>query len=284
MGVGVAATLAAPLAAGLGGHGVAMLVTLWAAFAAAKLLGQPWLLEGDAAALARLGAGLAVVVVVLWALGLGLSGLSGWQPAVPLWLPPALVLGAAVLTRALWKPMPPDPRLDALLDGALSALAAEPAVAIPDDEQRRVDEVLAELETLPADTAFEAVEARLGWIGWGAAGRLIEHALLDRMAAGNAPRPVAAALAIAASDGCRIEDFGGDYPARAFILLPDDAAILAAFARRCSAELAVTPSVWGALPTPTLLEARAARLPGTEAAAELTRLAALCRAHPQAGE
>jgi hypothetical protein len=283
MGVGVVVTLAAPIAAGLGGHGLAMLVTLWAAFAAAKLLGAPWLLAGDAASLARLCAGMGVVVVALWTLGLGLSGLSGWQPGVPLWLPPALVLGAAALSRALWKPIPPDPRLDALLDDAIATLSARPAAAIPDQEQRRVEQVLTELETLPADTPIEAVESRLAWIGWGAAGRMIEHALLDRMAAGNAPRAMAVALAIAASDGCRIEDIGGDYPARAFVLLPDDPPILSTFARRCAAELAVAPSVWGALPTPVLLEERAARFPGTEAAADLMRLADLCRAHPEAG-
>ncbi len=192
------------------------------------------------------------------------------------------MLGAAALSRAVWRPIPPDPRLDAFLDDALSALTLAPEEPVPEEARLKVDQLLRELETLPADTPLEALEARLGWIGWGAGGRLLERALFDRMAAGHAPRAVAASLAIAASDGCRMEDSSGDYPARAFALLPDDPEILASFARRCAAELAVTPSVWGSLPTPALLEARAARLPGTEAAAELTRLAVLCRAHPEA--
>jgi hypothetical protein len=282
---GVGATLAAPVAAGLAGHGAAMLALLWAGFAAAKLMAEPWLLTGAGArpsALATLLAGQAAVVAALWALGLGLSALTGWRPALPLWLPLALVLGAAVLGRAVWTPRPPDPRLDALLDEAVARLAAAPVAPLARDDRDRVEQVLAELETLPPDTPFDRLVSSLGWIGWGAAGRAMEQALLDRLAAGAAPRPAAAMLALAASDGLRIEDAGRDLPARAFVLLPDDPEILETFARRCAEELASTPEIWGALPAPALLEDRAALLPGTPAAAELARLAAACRAHPEA--
>ncbi len=71
MQIGVVVTLTAPLAAGLGGQGVAVLAALWGAYAAAKLVGQPWLLRRGAAELVPLAAGIAVVVVALWALGLG---------------------------------------------------------------------------------------------------------------------------------------------------------------------------------------------------------------------
>lgn len=279
----VALTLAAPVVAGLGGHGAAMLAALWAAFVAARVALAPWLLPLAAAAVPPfLGQVLlqGALVALLLGLGLGLGASTGWSPAVPALLPPAMPLAAAALGRALWRPLPPDPRLEAFLDSALPRLSASAQAArrpLPAEDGARVAQVMDALETLPGDTPFAALESRLAWVGWGPAGRLLEQALLDRVAAGGAPRPVAAALAIAASDGLRIEDAGGDYPARAFSLLPDDAGILAVFARRCADALVADPALWGALPTPALLAGRAERLRGTPAADELDRLAALCR-------
>ncbi|MFN3293184.1 MAG: hypothetical protein ACK4S2_00045 [Gemmobacter sp.] len=122
--LGLAMMLAA-LASGAAGHGLAGFVLVTAGFVAARLLARPWLLTrlaqpGGAQALSRDIAGQVLLVLVLFWMGVGFAALTGWRPDLPLWLPPVACLGAGALSRAIWRPMPPE--MDRFLDEATETL------------------------------------------------------------------------------------------------------------------------------------------------------------------
>ena len=127
----VFAGILAGLAAGMAAQGWPGLLAVALAFCIAGLMERPWLVSrigapGTAAALVQLLAGRAAFALLLYGVGFSLSSLSGWWPVLPFWLPALVVLATAVLSRMIWRPMPPE--WDGFLDeatGTLDRMGAE---------------------------------------------------------------------------------------------------------------------------------------------------------------
>ena len=166
---GIAMMLAA-LSAGLAGHGLAGFVLMALAFMAARLLARPWLLARPAALSRDLAGQVALVLVLFW-LGVGIGALTGWHPALPLWLPVATALVAGGLARLIWRPMPPE--MDGFLDEAaetLTRMAADfSADTAGDTEQTRhaIADLNAALDALPEQDAphYDLVDVLLEGMG-----------------------------------------------------------------------------------------------------------------------
>lgn len=138
----VFAGILAGLAAGMAAQGGLGLLALALAFCIAGLMERPWLVTrigapGSGPALVQLLVGRIGFAFVLYGVGFGLASLTGWWPVVPLWLPVGAVLGAAVLSRIIWRPMPPE--WDGFLDEAtekLTRMNAEIEAMASRDDQR----------------------------------------------------------------------------------------------------------------------------------------------------
>ncbi len=124
-------TILAGLAAGLAAQGWPGFLAVALACCIARLMERPWLVTrigvpGSVEALFQALVVQVAVVFVLYLLGFGLSAITGWRPALPLWLPAGVVLTSALLSRLIWRPMPPE--WDGFLDEAtetLNRMAAE---------------------------------------------------------------------------------------------------------------------------------------------------------------
>lgn len=152
----------AAMASGAAGHGLAGFVPVAAVFVASRLLTRPWLVTrlaqpGGVQALSWDIGGQVLLVLVLFWLGVGIAALTDWQPDLPLWLPPALCLGAGVVSRAIWRPMPPE--MGRFLDEATETLTRMADGLGEDDanDDARADAALATmaaaLDALPASGA-----------------------------------------------------------------------------------------------------------------------------------
>ncbi|MBL4916880.1 hypothetical protein [Szabonella alba] len=134
----------AALAAGLARLALPGFAAVTLAFGFARLMERPWLISrlaapGGVLALSQTMAVQVALVLALYWLGTGLSVLTDWQPLLPLWLPAAVVVGAALLSRLIWRPLPPE--WDGFLDEAtetLNRMAAE-TEAMNRPEDRPVD-------------------------------------------------------------------------------------------------------------------------------------------------
>lgn len=175
MALGVVMMLAAAMA-GIAGHGLAGFGLMVAAFWLARLLGKPWLVTragqpGGAAALSRELAGqVAVVLVVFW-LGVGIGWATGWHPVLPLGLPVAVALAAGILSRLVWRPMPPE--FDSFLDEATATITRmtedlqRDLPPEPDHDPQALAEMIAALDGQPVEGAshYDLVDVLLEGMG-----------------------------------------------------------------------------------------------------------------------
>ena len=109
----VFASILAGLASGMAAQGWPGILALALTFCIAGLVERPWLVTrmgapGSVPALLQLLTGRILFALALYLVGFGLSSLSGWWPTIPLWLPALAVLAAAVVSRMIWRPLPPD--------------------------------------------------------------------------------------------------------------------------------------------------------------------------------
>lgn len=175
MALGMVMMLAAA-AAGIAGHGLPGFGLMVGAFWVARLLGKPWLVTragqtGGAAALSRELAGqVAVVLVVFW-LGVGIGWATGWHPVLPLWLPVAVALAAGIVSRLIWRPMPPE--FDSFLDEATATITRmtedlqRDLPAEPEYDPQILADMVTALEALPEAGAshYDLVDVLLESMG-----------------------------------------------------------------------------------------------------------------------
>jgi len=133
----------AGICAGLAAHGWQGFLAVVAAYCIARVMERPWLVSrmgqpgGNLALSQTLAVQVALVLALYW-LGFGISTLTGWQPALPVWMPAAVIIASAVLSRMIWRPMPPE--WDSFLDEStekLTTMVAEikaMAAKEPDDD------------------------------------------------------------------------------------------------------------------------------------------------------
>ncbi len=162
-----AAMMLAALVSGLAGHGAMGFGPMALVFVVARLLARPWLLARGAAALSREMAGQVALVLALFWLGVGIGAVTGWHPVLPVWLPPAAALAAGLVSRLIWKPLPPE--FDRFLDEATAALSG--MATLPEPEPGHDPQVIAdlhsELDALPASGAshYDLVDVLLEAMG-----------------------------------------------------------------------------------------------------------------------
>jgi hypothetical protein len=276
---------AGPLVAGMAGYGWAMVVPFAAIFVLWQIVmrpldwprqAAPWARrELQAAALARVVL-MVILVALCFAVGRGIGGLVGYMPAVPLALP----LGASVLAIPLARLLagPADPATHRFLNEALAAVdaAASPDAAHLAAAAERAGRLIDPLADLPADTGAETVATHLTALAPHVDPAQLRRALLARVKAGDGGA-LPMALALHATDPGALAALKGDEATFAFMALPDDSAVLAAFARRAAAALAADPGLWWGMPSDDTLAARIAAVDGTEAEGALRELLATAR-------
>lgn len=117
---------AMPVLAGVAGLDWAALAMLWLAFVLGGALTRSLPEAGPGRGLApilRAAALQAVMVMVLYGLGMVIATLTGPVALPSAFLPALVALLAALLTRAIWNPLPPG--AEAVLDEALHRLDRE---------------------------------------------------------------------------------------------------------------------------------------------------------------
>jgi hypothetical protein len=263
---------------GLGWAAVWGLLALWTV---TMRPASAWSGPGAAGALRSLAAlgVLAVFALVIWGLGRLVALVL---PPPPLWVGPALALGALALGRALWSPAR-EAAVDAVLAEALAGLSArgrpgavdtgpDPATLVPLDRA---------LDALPEDAGAAAIGAVLDGPGRALPPLDMQGQLFRRALRLGTPRD-RLALALGATDlRVAVEAEGQRDLDHAYDILRQsgDGAALAVFVARCEDLLARHPASWRDLPTPLGL-LLAARDPGVapDTAAGLCRMARRVRA------
>lgn len=275
-----------PLVAGLAGHGWSSVLPFAAIFVLWQIVmrpadwprdvaqwGQPPVIIGAFARTALM----VVLVGACFGIGRGIGGIVGHLPAIPEAAPLALSFLSVPLARMFWDPVK-EAQMDAFLDTAIrdiNAAARGPDATHIAQSTALADRLLDPLAALDPATPLTTLADHLKAIALNVDDARIRDALLARAGRSDAPRTLLSALVLHSTDGRLIEILGGDYPTRAFHVLPDDAALLATYATRLHAALAEDADLWGDIPNNDFLAERAARLTGTEAEAPLHALIAL---------
>lgn len=278
---------AAPLAAGLAGHGGATIVALIAAFVFAEVLGKPWVLP-DAptwralAPLARQAAWKTAGVLALYGIGAGVAALTGWRPGVPLWLPVAMAVGAALASRAIWRPLPPD--FATVIDNAIAGIEGrgtfDPTDG-PTPEEAARDAVLRHVANLPdgmpdAEAQRAIVDAMLRLADDPETALEDFRRLLDQ---GLVSRTGRRGFILWATDPATLaEGRWPQAPARALNAANEDPEALALFAARAANLLAARPHAWEDFPTESGVRRAAVGENGVSVNAPLRALARAIRA------
>lgn len=272
----------AVVATGMAGHGLAGFALAAGGLAGARLLARPWLLTrlretgGPGRLMADLGGQVALALGLFW-LGVVLALGTGWQPALPLAAPVAVIVAASGLSRRLWRPVPPE--TDAFLTEATEAVtrAASAWDDIPDEAQVEAAQAVmaAALDALPQTGATERAIAdvvlphmvAMPWYDY-------RNMLFDRAGALETDRDIRA-LVIGLTDPFIATKTEGEADLDAAFQLVErqgGPAALDCFARLSLALLALFADSWRDLPPPDRLRARA-RDAGSPAAAALRALA-----------
>ena len=261
--------VAAALASGLARQGLAGFATVAAAFIATRLLAKPWLVTRlDLAGLAREAAGQVALVLVLFWAGVGLSHLTGWQPALPLWAPVLCILGAGLASRALWRPWPPE--VEGFVDQAtdqLNRLAQEIAATSPPDPASvsdRIAALQAALDALPETGAPHhaivdvvlAGQEGLAWHDW-------RNLVFDRARATGCDRDLRALVIVVSDPWLARITLGEEDLDAAFDLIEADPMpeVIGCFTLQCQALLDFHPPSWRDMPDPDRLRALGATQP-----------------------
>lgn len=270
--------LAAPVLAGVAGHGGAALLALIACTALVLAVTRPWLLPRWLAFLGQL-AGQAAIITVLYLLGFGLARVLGGPVALPLWLPPALALAPQLLLRLVWTPQPPNPEMEAFLDDALAQLKGMQAGAA--DPDPALDAILRPVAALPPETPDATAQAAVTAAmaagvdqAFTAAERLA--ALLDTSGPCLAGRR---GTILWGTDPAVVADDRQPYPMTvAFEVTWSDPALLALFARRALPVVQAMPDRWEEFPGAGQVEMAIDDANGAAANTALAALAAALRA------
>lgn len=267
-----------PLLAGLGGFGWAVVPVFAAIFLLWLFILRPqqwprrWADWRQADALVRLATQAVVqllLVLVFFGVGRGMGGVLGALPPFPLMLPIAVSFLSIPLCRMIWDPWKMA-EMDRFLDDALAQVNGVGAGAVDDTERARAGAMLA---ALPTDLPPEEVLRHLRAMEETVSADVLRDALMYAAGAGETRH--LRSLVIFGTDGRLAEVVGRDLPTEVFHCLPDDPALMALYARRACDVLREDSGLFGDFPTRDLLQARKARLEGTEAAAALAELLAL---------
>lgn len=248
----MAAVIAAmPLLAGLAGLGWQSLAALWAAFVMVRVLTHPALLPreaGDSRKFARDVGAQAFMVGFFYAIGVTISAVTGWAPAIHPFLPALLALMAGMASRTLWDPVPPE--MDAVLDEALQRFDAPGGDAAPEGYPT-LDPDLVPIAELPEDTPDEAAAARVH----AAMEKHLPHwhdttdRLIHLLEATPGARAGRRGLILWGTDPEVIASGRFGHPLRAaFEVTWADPAMLALFAPRALAAIRAAPGRWAELP------------------------------------
>lgn len=251
-----------PLLAGLGGQSfsaapVFMLVfLLWsivmrpAAFPReAAAWGQPRVWIGVLAQVAVQ----ALLVLVLFGVGRGIGGVAGLLPILHPALPVALSALSIPLSRLVWDPVK-GAKLDDFLDEALSRIegSALNGQRSPEDDARRKAELDAEIARIRA--RLEADETDLHALhGQAPAWQLLQAVSDIKVRQGLSPALAAALVDFATDPALSMELQGQEVPFTAFMLVREDPAATARFARSYAALLKADPEAFWDGPNNALL-------------------------------
>lgn len=277
-----------PLLAGFGGYGwltVPAFVVIFVLWIAVVRPDQMPLRSADWQGERRVSVGATVavqvlVVVVLFGIGRGLSGMIGAMPLYSVVVPFLISLVSIPLSRLLWNAeraaelgLKIDDDLRDVVGG--QAEAAE-GVSVAD---RLVEPLLA----LPAATVEAEIGQHVAAMTQHAAPEALWEALLRRAQSGAMGADGRTALAAFATDPAVATALLGEgVPARALKEIQTTPEAVAVFARRCAALIERNPFVRHDCPDPASLRDLAGRLPHAGAQAALTRLADVTEKAPLA--
>lgn len=280
-----------PLAAGLGGFGWAVVPVFAAIFLLWSLILRPhqwprhaadWLRPEAWITLITQGTVQALLVAVLFGIGRGIGGVMAILPPFPLMLPIAISFLSIPLARMIWNPWK-DRDIDRFLDDAIARINVSPDTN-GDVHLALARSLIAPLSDLGDDVSDTEVAKHLLAMSSHAPDADIRKALLERQHAGDASRAQTIALILHATDGALIETVGGDGPTLALAVLPQDADMIALFARRLTAALNEDPDLWGQCPSVDHLAELVVVLNNTDAEGPLRDLiTATNRAQPADG-
>lgn len=265
--LGAGMLLAAGLA-GLAGHGAVGFGLVALGVIAGRLWSRPWLLSHASqpdrrAWLVREIAGQVLLVGVVFAVGVVLARGLGWQPAVPVWLPPVLILACAAAMRWLCGPEM-RPAADAFLSEATAAIEAASVKGPQGDPEAALLEVTAALDGLPEEGArHHEILAALNLGLATAEPEALRHMLYARIMARTVERDLRA-LAIAHTDPWIARHFAGQRDLDeifAMIAEADAPIALSCFRGGAEAVLDSVPEASHDMPDPDRLRAFAASQP-----------------------
>lgn len=220
-------------------------------------------------ALAALIATQVLLVTVCFAVGRGLGGVLGVEPALPFWLPATLAFLAVPLSRLIWNPrvMAENAGFDPL---SQTVTAVEPVAGDP------TVQMLAEVMALPAAVSAEELQPLMTAIVTRGDPALVRHVLVAAVTAGRISQAGRKAVILHATDPeVTGQMVGSTYLAQAFAAAGQDAELLDLFARRCLVVLADAPGLAADCPNPEALRQAAKGMGISETAQWLQRLAGL---------
>lgn len=284
-----AVILLSTFVAGWAAAGMADAVPLVLAWVLARLVEKPWLVTrlrtpGGPGRLLGEMALQVVLSLLLFAAGGGLAALSGWQPPVAPLAAAALVLAAAGLSRAIWRPLPPE--REAVLDESASDLEDLPegpqAQQADEAEAEALARVQARLDALPERGArHHDLVAPVTEVMAQVRPALLADLLLARAQACPGDRDLRAATVLMTDPWFSRQIAGRGLPSEVFALIAEaeGPGALTCWLHQVEALLDLVPGTWRDLPEPQWLRRVAGQTGDPALAADLSaqadRIAAL---------
>lgn len=289
-----AVILLSTFVAGWAAAGMADAAPLVVAWLLARLVEKPWLVTrlrspGGPGRLAREMALQVALSLLLFAAGGGLAALIGWHPPVAPLAAAALVLAAAGLSRAIWRPLPPE--WDSFMDEAVSELTdmaadlqAQVAGVQPSDESEEAALTWLQ-EQLDAQPQQDARHHDLVDLVTGAMDQvhpaLLADVLLARARACPGDRELRAVTVLVTDPWFSGQTAGRGLPCEVFELIAEggDPGALSCWLHQVEGLLDLRPEAWRDLPEPQWLRTVSAHTSDPALAADLStqadRIAAL---------